>query len=78
MLLRYQLDTEGYWNSRENRKHFFETFAAGRGVDPLVASSWHSVRRGELLRKKVEFYLINISEQNLIFVGGKIPSEQIS
>ena len=42
-----------HWVKIENRRHFFDHFAAVNKFDPLVPANWYSISRERFLRAKV-------------------------
>lgn len=45
-----------YWKSRENQKHFFDTYAATHHFDPLDPVSWYSVSNTDIENTKVYLF----------------------
>eukprot|EP00026_Physarum_polycephalum_P000662 Phypoly_transcript_00663.p1 GENE.Phypoly_transcript_00663~~Phypoly_transcript_00663.p1 ORF type:complete len:1097 (+),score=133.55 Phypoly_transcript_00663:927-4217(+) len=41
--------SEGIWVSSENRKKLFDSFAAQKGFDPLIAQNWHSIGKKDFV-----------------------------
>lgn len=41
----------GYWNNIENRRRFFQEFAAERGFDPLQAENWATITPAQVHKK---------------------------
>jgi len=47
----------GYWEDIENRRKFFNDYAAEMGFDPKDPTKWKQVTRAELVAKKVRLLL---------------------
>jgi len=43
-------NSSGKWNTSENERKFFDTFAASKRFNSLEAEKWYSVSRNELKR----------------------------
>ena len=43
----------GYWESTQNRKDFFVSFAEEHQFDPLVPNNWYNVREFKELEEGV-------------------------
>lgn len=41
---------EGYWDEFENRKQFFDSYAAERKFDPLIPENWYKITSEELMQ----------------------------
>lgn len=41
------------WRDVNNRREFFENFAAKKGFDPLIAENWYTFTREDILAEKV-------------------------
>eukprot|EP00026_Physarum_polycephalum_P006545 Phypoly_transcript_06593.p1 GENE.Phypoly_transcript_06593~~Phypoly_transcript_06593.p1 ORF type:complete len:538 (+),score=63.89 Phypoly_transcript_06593:122-1735(+) len=44
--------TRNYWNSQENRRKFFNSFAMARGFDPLISTNWHDIKQEDIIQEK--------------------------
>lgn len=44
---------DNHWNSKENIRNFFDSFAASKGFDPLLCENWYSVTQQAVLKAKV-------------------------
>lgn len=43
----------GFWLDLQNRRDFFDEFAAANKFDPLVAKNWYSVPKERIIERKV-------------------------
>jgi hypothetical protein len=50
-LLTFFLDR--YWTDKDNRRNFFDEFAATRNFDPLIPEKWNSVSYADIVGVKV-------------------------
>lgn len=59
MLFYFILTSElAHWNSKENRRAFFEKYAKDHDFDPLVPSNWYSHPIKRIMSQKVLLFLL--------------------
>lgn len=46
------------WKKEENRREFFENYAAENGIDPLLPDHWFSQPREKILAFKVIIIIV--------------------
>lgn len=47
------LGKKNYWDSKDNRRKFFEEFAKSNNFDPLSSEQWNSISKSQILQLKV-------------------------
>jgi hypothetical protein len=61
-----------YWQSKENRKKFFDQYAQEKGFDPLLPDNWYTTTRTNISQQyKVWFTKSENPHNNLAFQGLK-------
>jgi hypothetical protein len=45
--------TGKYWTSKENRRKFFDSYAANRSFSPLIPDNWYSIDTNVIKKEKV-------------------------
>ena len=66
----YLLDCNkgAYWNNKDNKRHFFCSFAAKMGFDPLDGTQWALVTQSTLLQEKVRARSLYLSLSLSLFI----------
>lgn len=59
-----------YWNNAQNRRKFFDDFAAKRGFDALIAENWYPIQQKDIIAVKVRKSPLFLK---LIFAKGGAP-----
>eukprot|EP00026_Physarum_polycephalum_P001243 Phypoly_transcript_01244.p1 GENE.Phypoly_transcript_01244~~Phypoly_transcript_01244.p1 ORF type:complete len:1086 (+),score=113.52 Phypoly_transcript_01244:74-3331(+) len=59
-LSKFEKTPQGYWQSEAHRRKFLDQFADDRGFDPLLASNWYSVQRGDIFKVKGIMSLLDV------------------
>ena len=63
----------GYWEDIENRRKFFNDYAAEMGFDPKDPTKWKQETRAALVAKKVRLLLSALGMLNFLFLVGSWP-----